>query len=363
MALGTPAYLTELATNVIPTATPSFTPTAFSIADSAGLSWDAIHSLGQYLGTSPGIRVKSWQAQVGPSPVSMTVTVSGSNCNNFTLHVFEITGSAVAAPTNVDDATSTSGDPALVLPGSPAASSAVISFTYHSGTGFDTVPTNFTSLRTTVFSTQTRMTTAYDAGLAGTGAAWSSTGANTIAIAFEVLELAAVTGTGAGTIPALVGAASGAHGVAGTAAGAVGSLVGTGSGVHGVTGSGAGAIPALVGAASGAHAVTGTGAGTMAPLAGAASGVHGVAGTGAGSIAALAGSASGVHGVAGAGAGTVPTLAGAAAGGHGVAGSGAGSIAALAGSAEGAHGDAGVIEFARRRPTMVAPGVLMGRAA
>ena len=97
-------------------------------------------------------------------------------------------------------------------------------------------------------------------------------------------------------------------------------------------------LPLLLNLAGGVPPVTGTGAGTFPALEGSAAGVHGVSGVAAGDFPALVGAAAGAHGVTGAGAGTFPALVGEAAGAHGVAGVGAGSFPALEGEGIGAFG-------------------------
>lgn len=110
-----------------------------------------------------------------------------------------------------------------------------------------------------------------------------------------------ITGTGAGTLEAIVGSASGSvvGNYAGTAAGSLQAIVGSASGTFtaaGFTGTAAGVLQAITGSASGVLAYSGTASGALAAITGSATGSFSSAdfiGSGAGTLAAITGAASG----------------------------------------------------------------------
>lgn len=165
------------------------------------------------------------------------------------------------------------------------------------------------------------------------------TGAGTLsALTGSASGVRGATGTAAGTTAALTGAATGASLVTGTAEGTLAAATGSATGAHGVTGSAAGTLGALTGSATALTAVTGTAQGTLGAVTGSATGAHGATATAAGSLEAVTGSASGAHGVAGTAAGTLAVATGTASGVHGVAGTAAGTLSAVTGSATGQFG-------------------------
>ncbi len=145
-----------------------------------------------------------------------------------------------------------------------------------------------------------------------------------------------VTGSGAGSLEALVGSATGLVVVTGSGAGVLEALVGSGSGgLSDVTGSGSGALAALDGAGTGSPVVTGTGTGSLGELVASGVGSPVVTGSGTGALSALDSSGSGTVLVTGSGTGALDPLAGVGAGSPVVTGSAAGGLAPLDGAGVG----------------------------
>lgn len=141
------------------------------------------------------------------------------------------------------------------------------------------------------------------------------------------------TGTGAATMPSVVGAASGVHGVAGTAAATFPSLTGSSVGVVGGAGTAAGTLPSLAASASGAHGVASTAAATFPSLTASGAGAHGVAGTGQAALPSLVAAGAGSFGQDSFAAGVFPSLQGLATSVHGVSGTAAAVLPSLVAAA------------------------------
>lgn len=124
------------------------------------------------------------------------------------------------------------------------------------------------------------------------------------------------TATGAGTLGAITGTASGKLGMTGTGSRALSGVSGTASGAHGKTGTGSGGLPGITGACLGAQTDVGFGAGALAAVTGAGSGLHGVKGTATGALAPLTGQGASGGVFLGTGTGTLPALTGSGSGQH-----------------------------------------------
>jgi hypothetical protein len=165
-----------------------------------------------------------------------------------------------------------------------------------------------------------------------------------------------VTGTGAGTIPAITAAATGKHGVKGATAAAISAISASGTGKHSVKGTGAATLSAVSASGVGKHGVKGTAAATIADLTGSAQGKHGVtaiaAATAPASIAAAIGIFGGVTGTAVA---VTPISSGAAIGMHGVKGQGVAQLYAFTGVGQAKHGVKGAGQVTI--PQVVAHGI------
>lgn len=124
-----------------------------------------------------------------------------------------------------------------------------------------------------------------------------------------------IDGTGAGTLPALVGSGAGSVTIVGVAAGAFAPLAGAGSGTVTATAAGVGVLPALTGEGYGTADDTayGVASGNLPALVGLGYGTVTSTGVGAGSLPALVGSGDGDTtggATVGTGAGTLPALSG-----------------------------------------------------
>jgi hypothetical protein len=273
------AYITMFAQGVI-RLSGGTAPAAGAMTDSEGGTWTSLFDVPVTGANS--LRHQLFSRTASASPVSMTVTFtppSGVTCSS--VHVSSIAG-ITSDFTNSASDTDTAGDPSVILPSSPASTDMPMAWFGGVNTSTLTVPTDYTSLYSDTIPTLMRYGSHRFTGTppAGTTITWTTaTGASVgIVIAFKAQP--DTTGTGAGTMAPLTGAASGVHGVAGTGAGSIQALAGAATAVHGVAGTAAGLIAVLTGAASGVHGVAGTGAGLIAALVGAASGTAGDGDTG-----------------------------------------------------------------------------------
>jgi hypothetical protein len=114
-----------------------------------------------------------------------------------------------------------------------------------------------------------------------------------------VEEAEPVTGTGDGTLAAVVGAATGQLVFTGTASGQLAAALGSATGELVIEGTAAGTLAAVTGSASGSLVFSGAGAGQLAVATGSASGVLVIEGTAAGVLAAVIAAATGALPVAG----------------------------------------------------------------
>ena len=245
-------------------------PTGSVPTDNAGGTWVPITN--GISGTGPSLRQLTYRRAIGPSPpVNMTVTWNiGTVIDSASISVFELSG-ANAVPTNIISATSTAGDPAPVLPNTPAVSSTVIAFFGGRGTSGAGVPipANYIQINTATAPGNHRYTSYYDANNAAVNATWTTTCTQSVAALIEWTEVVtSYTGSGVGTLASITGVAAGTEVLSGTGVGAVNRITGIATGTHGNAGLGVGTINRLVGVANGNQVISGVGVASVNRLAG-----------------------------------------------------------------------------------------------
>lgn len=215
MAIGTPT-LRQVAGAVTTATTASFTPTANSklfawgscgensatpatkptISDSLGGSWTEIGEIA-YSGTGFSWDAVLWYQEIGGSPSSMTVTVTGAN-DNAQVVTYDITGVGDDF-SNQSTATSATGDPSGSL-SSFSTGGAGFGHTAAVGNNNFTPPSGYTELYDASPPTTTtrRHSVVYDLTSPGTTLTWASNNVETVAFLVEFKEAtSAQTITGA----------------------------------------------------------------------------------------------------------------------------------------------------------------------
>jgi hypothetical protein len=250
MALANPTHkgagtgTTSAAVTTTPTANATLVATVFArqntsvpvlptIADTSGLTWNLVKDQQYDPGANPRSRGAMYQAVVGGSPVSITITGTVSGAVNTFLIVDEYTGAGTDF-TNTNGNTNAAGDPSVTLPNALAATS---SFHAHSWMGANNTinaVTGFTELLDAqAGATTNRLYSSYDRTSAPQTLTLSSTNPSAILIGVEVKEAGGsnnIAGTstvafsGAGAITGK-GAVSGSASVSFASSGA---LAGTG---------------------------------------------------------------------------------------------------------------------------------------
>lgn len=209
MALGTPALATPTVggggTGIT---TASFTPTLGALLIALGacrgsslpgtltlnpsaLTWTPIIAGLYDDGASPRIRGRAWAAVVDAAS-AMTVQVTSTSAGKCALSIVQITGAA-GIPSNYAEDDNGTGDPTVVLPSAPAASSTVIGLYAAAGAAAMTPPSGYTELDEQVTSSDLITEVVYDAGSAATSAAWTSaTNTRSIGLLVEIQESSGV---------------------------------------------------------------------------------------------------------------------------------------------------------------------------
>jgi hypothetical protein len=312
-------------------------------------------------GLNPTARLALFWAQAGPTPTSMTVTVTSSNADRTASNIVEIAANFSTSITNIGTGTNNAGDPAAALPDAPASSSVVLGCAaFAAGDATITHPFG-TELVDNSGSTALSRNLCFQNGSGPSSASWTTGADGSVAMLVEIGSSgSAITGTGTATVNRLTGAATAVHATTGTGAATVNRLTGAASAVHGVTATAAGTRSQLLGSATATHSISGTAAATVPRLTGAAVAGHGLAGTAAAVRNPLSGTASGtivafigdatatlgsLTGAAtafhtpfiGTATGAINRLVGAATGVHGVVGTAAGTVNQLTGTADATH--------------------------
>lgn len=200
-----PAPTTELAISSGSGASSSFTPQAnsvlivfgcadrasnapgvLSLSNTGGLTFTEIVSKQSANNTGVGQRIAAWRANVGPSPSSMTITVSSTSASVILKHAISFPQSEVSPgdwPSTSGEVTS-GGDPDFDL-GSVGANSAVVATVISNGTGAFSPPSGHTEIAD-AGSGFCRGTSAYMLATANPDGQFTSSNGKSQIIAFEV---------------------------------------------------------------------------------------------------------------------------------------------------------------------------------
>jgi hypothetical protein len=188
---GTTANFTPSSGDVLIAAIGTRKASAFSaqaaILDSLGLTWTQI---GDFNGpdSNARMRLRLMWAQVAANPVSMNVSATCADSDNIGCAVISIAGMATDFSSLVS-ATDLSGDPSILLAGTPARMIAIA--LAQADNGF-TPPSGYTELYDLAPSgTSMRLTCIYDLFEPANPAVFSSANTRTVAAGWEIIRAAA----------------------------------------------------------------------------------------------------------------------------------------------------------------------------
>jgi hypothetical protein len=164
-------------------------PATPAISDSGSRSWTEISDDQYDPGANPRLRIRSWWALAGGSPVSMTVTGTCADSGQIIVGCAYITGASTDFSNSSFD-TSAAGDPSVTLGSGPAASSVVMAIALMNGLNAISPASGFTEIDE-VSSADGTAEVCYDATSPGTTITWSTSNTAALGQAFEIKEAAA----------------------------------------------------------------------------------------------------------------------------------------------------------------------------